>query len=124
MGRLRKNMQSKLVFLKVDSHFYIWDRVFKSGLSKFCGRQPSKKLKGCELFKPKFFTGSLPQNLLSPFLTNFSHFSCYSLMTYLMMLFVVCWLESDQPETVKWGRKWLVDFKAGKTQTCFVLPAL
>ena len=24
----------------------IWDKVFKSGLSKFCGTQPLKKLKG------------------------------------------------------------------------------
>ena len=25
-------------------------------------------------------------------------------------------LESDQRDTVDWGRKWLVDFNAGKTQ--------
>ena len=25
-------------------------------------------------------------------------------------------LESDLPDTVDWGRKWLVDFNAGKTQ--------
>ena len=24
----------------------IWDKVFKGGLSKFCGRQPLKNLKG------------------------------------------------------------------------------
>ena len=24
----------------------MWDKVFKSGLSKFCGRQPLKYLKG------------------------------------------------------------------------------
>ena len=28
-----------------------WDKVFKSGLSKFCGRQPLKNLKGYGLLK-------------------------------------------------------------------------
>ena len=31
------------IFLHVQ--FYIWDKVFKSGLSKFCGRQHLKNLK-------------------------------------------------------------------------------
>ena len=26
------------------------------------------------------------------------------------------WIESDLQDNVDWGRKWLVDFKAGKTQ--------
>ena len=30
---------------------YIWDKVFKRGLSKFCGRQPLKNLKGYGLLK-------------------------------------------------------------------------
>ena len=29
----------------------IWDKVFKSGLSKFCGRQPLKNLKGYGLLQ-------------------------------------------------------------------------
>ena len=32
-------------------HDFIWDRVFKSGLTKFCGRQPLKNLKGYGLLK-------------------------------------------------------------------------
>ena len=37
-------------------HWYLsskinWDIVFKSGLSKFCGRQPLKNLKGYSLIK-------------------------------------------------------------------------
>ena len=36
---------------------HIWDKVFKSELSKFCGRQPLKNL--------NFFKGCLPLNLLS-----------------------------------------------------------
>ena len=28
-----------------------WDKVFKSGPSKICGRQPLKNLKGCGLLK-------------------------------------------------------------------------
>ena len=41
-------------------------KYFKSRLSKFCGRQPLKKL-------TNFFKGCLPQNLLSPLLNTFSH---------------------------------------------------
>ena len=50
----------------------LWDKVFKNGPSKICGRQPLKKLKGYEgicLSRPypfKFFRGCLPQMLLSP----------------------------------------------------------
>ena len=31
---------------------YIWDKVFKNGPSKICGRQPLKNLKGYGLLKP------------------------------------------------------------------------
>ena len=31
-------------------------------------------------------------------------------------------LESDLRDTVDRGRKWLVDFSAGKNPTCFVRP--
>ena len=31
-------------------------------------------------------------------------------------------LESDLRETVDWGKKWLVDFNAGKTQDGFIFP--
>ena len=53
-----------------------WDKLFKNGPSKICGRQSLKKLKGyfC-LSKPypsKFFTGCLPQILLGPFLNTLS----------------------------------------------------
>ena len=46
----------------------ISDKVFKSGLNKFCGRQPLKKLKGYGLLK-----GCLPQNLHSPLSNTLSH---------------------------------------------------
>ena len=36
----------------------MWDKLFKSGLSKFCGRQPF-------------------ENLLSPLLNTFSHFNSF-----------------------------------------------
>ena len=55
----------------------MWDEVFKSGLSKFCGRQPLKYWKGYDLLsRPypfKFFKGCLPQNLHSPLFNTFSH---------------------------------------------------
>ena len=31
---------------------YRWDKVFKSGLHKFCGKQSFKKLKGLSFTKP------------------------------------------------------------------------
>ena len=79
--------------------------------------------------------------LKAPFLVL--HFSYYTLTTFLMMLSVLflstlmillptlecdqasdLWqqpklaseLESDLLDTVYWGKKWLVDFNAGKTQ--------
>ena len=48
----------------------IWDRVFKNGRSKICGRQPLKILKGYTLYPFKFFKGCLPQILLDSFLNN------------------------------------------------------
>ena len=85
--------------------------------------------------------GSPHKFLKAPFLIL--HFSNYTLMTFLMMLYVILlsilmillstlrceqasdlWqqlelaseLDSDLQDTVDWARKWLVDFIAGKTQ--------
>ena len=33
----------------------VWDKVFKSGLSKFCGRQPLKNLKESDPLKQTIF---------------------------------------------------------------------
>ena len=89
-----------------------------------------------------FWMGSLHKNiqlmlelLKDQFLVL--HFSYYALMTFLMLsvillsmlmiplsiqsvirqqLELASGLESDLQDTVDWGRKWLVDFNAGKTQ--------
>ena len=94
-----------------------------------------------------FWMGSIHKNiqlmlefLSVPFLVL--HFSCYTLMTFLMMISVILlsmlmmllyskcdqasdlWqqlelaseLESDLKDTADWGKKWLLDFNAGKTQ--------
>ena len=55
-----------------------WDKAFKSALSKICGRQPLKNVKGYGLLKQgysllKIFKGCLPQILLGPLLNTFSH---------------------------------------------------
>ena len=75
-----------------------------------------------------FWMVNLPKNiqLMLVFLKGLFlvlHFSYYTLMTLLMMLSVILQqlelaseLESDLRDTVDWGRKWLVDFNAGKTQ--------
>ena len=41
-----------------------WDKVFKNGPIKICGRQPLKNFKG--------YKGGLPQILLGPFLNTLS----------------------------------------------------
>ena len=64
----------------------IWDKVFKNGPDKICGRQPLKnlkeKLKKYALGRPypfKFFKDCLPQILLCLFLNSWSHM-CMRLM--------------------------------------------
>ena len=49
-----------------------WDRVFKSGPSKFCGRQPLKYFKYLRPYPFNFFKGCLQQNLPSPLLNTLS----------------------------------------------------
>ena len=58
-------------------------QIFKSGLSKSCGRHPLKIWRDvfC-LSRPhlfKFFNGCLPQNLLRPLLNTLSHITCVKL---------------------------------------------
>ena len=83
-----------------------WDKVFKSALSKFCGRQPLQKLKRYGLL----FKSSLPQILLGLFLNTLSQMSvewpiilCNSFRTQLIKkkLFVLkghyvhfCWMKN------------------------------
>ena len=56
---------------------HIWDKVFKNGSSKICGRQPLKKLKGYGVLEQtislQIFKGCLPQILLGIFLNTLSH---------------------------------------------------
>ena len=61
-----------------DYTWNIWDKVrdklgIQSGLSKFCGRQPLKNLKGYSLL----FKGCLPQNLFSSLFNTLSHILIY-----------------------------------------------
>ena len=74
----------------------------------------------------------MPEFLKAPFLVL--HFFYYTLISFLMMLSVILLsvltillsallkleltsqLESDLGDTVDWGRKWPVEFNAGKTQ--------
>ena len=55
-------------FLPCSPH--IWDKVFKNGPSKICGRQPLKNLKGYGLFKNNFYLVHL--NTLSHILQQVS----------------------------------------------------
>ena len=64
-----------------NNHYDIRDKVFMSGLSKFCGRQTLTRDMVCL----KFFKGCLPQNLLSPLLNTLSH-----IILYIPDLLVIC----------------------------------
>ena len=44
------------------------------------------------------------------------YFKCYQASDIWQQLELASELESDLRDTVDWGRKWLVDFNAGKTQ--------
>ena len=66
---------AKCVSLTLSILVRTWDKVFKNGLSKICGRQPLKKFEGVcgllgRLYPFKFFKGSLPQILLRLFLNT------------------------------------------------------
>ena len=54
---------------------YIWDKVFKSGLSKFRGKKNSLIKRTIFL---QFFKGCLPQILLGPFLNALSYLTNWS----------------------------------------------
>ena len=77
-----------------NNHYDIWDKVFRSGLSKFCGRQSLRSFKGYGLLK--IFKGCLPQNLLSPPLNTLFH-----IILYIPELPVICIapMFSDLPHT-------------------------
>ena len=47
----REHEKMHILLYLVRNLTTIWDKVFKSGLSKFCGRQPLKKFKGYGLLK-------------------------------------------------------------------------
>ena len=66
-----------LRFFRVDNIWVIWDKVFKNGLNKICGRQPLKNNEGIWLSRQypfKFFKGCLPQILLDSFLNTLPYF--------------------------------------------------
>ena len=80
----------------------IWDKVFKNGPSKVCGRQGLKNLKwyGLLTYHLKFFKGCLPQILLGPFLNNFSHIQLHHGLIFNMLLI----LTGFKPENKIRGR--------------------
>ena len=51
---------------------HTWNKVFKNGQSKICGRQPLKNLKAYHF---KCFKDCLPQILLGPFMNTLSQMS-------------------------------------------------
>ena len=101
MGSLHKNIQLMLEFLKAVSlvlHFFLLYSFFT------------------------FFTFFFFYFLLS---LSLSLSFCLSLSVYLecdqesdlwQLLELASELESDPRDTMDWGRKWLVDFSAGKNQ--------
>ena len=74
-----KDLHNEVIFQAFMEVLY--GTVFKSGLSKFCGRQSLKNFIKYGLLKRpyplKFFKDCLSQNLLSPLLNTLSHFFIY-----------------------------------------------
>ena len=58
---------------RTTNNTIIWDKIFKSGPSKICGRQPLKNLN----FHFRFLKGCLPQILLGPSFNTLSHFTVF-----------------------------------------------
>ena len=60
----------------------IWDKVFKNGPSKICGRQPLP-------YPFKLFKGYLPQILPGPFLNTWTHMIYFlrGLLDFCVLLF-------------------------------------
>ena len=70
---------------------YIWDKVFQSGPSKICGRQPLKNLKGYGLLKwtisLQIFKGCLSPILLGPLLNTLSHMNHFYIFILKFFIF-------------------------------------
>ena len=64
---------TKNIFWELPEIFRTFETYSENGLSKICGRQPLKKLKG-DLHPFKNFKGCLPQVLLGLFLNTLSLF--------------------------------------------------
>ena len=65
--------------------------------------------------------------LLEDFICNIAtyadstiYFKCHQASDLWQQLELASELESDLQDTVDWGKKWLVDFNAGKPQAGFV----
>ena len=59
-----------ILTIKISFRVIKWDKVFKNGPSKICGRQSLKNLN--RPYPLKFFKGCLPQILLGPVLNTLS----------------------------------------------------
>ena len=68
---------------------WLWDKVFKNGPSKMCGRQGFKNLKwyGLLTYHLKFFKGCLPQILLGLFLNTLPHMQLHYGLIFNISLF-------------------------------------
>ena len=94
---------------------YIWVKVFKNGSSKICGRQPSKKLKGC-----------LPQSLLGPLLNTLTHLifrllkkSFLASLTKFTLTFVCMLAYFSVFFTTKFVKAWLLLYPKKVDFICF-----
>ena len=77
---------TKNIFWELPEIFRTFETVFENGLSKICGRQPLKKLKG-DLHPFKNFKGCFPQVLLGLFLNTLPLFYFRALLEIIFVYF-------------------------------------
>ena len=64
--------------------WFIWDKVFKNGPRKICGRQPLRNLKGYDLLKQRSFSTTFPWSILEYFVPYISWYNCAKFYCYLI----------------------------------------
>ena len=103
-----------LLFLVIENSSGSGWKVFASISSKYGSPQGS-------IFAPTLFLlhiNDLPDNVICDTAIYWWYYPLFYTTLYFSIFYSE--LESDLRDTVDWGKKWLVDFNAGKTQLVLV----
>ena len=109
--------QSRWLFSQKNSFIVFWqsskwEKVFKSGPSKICGKHLLKNWKGYGLLRQpcpfNFFKGCLLQKLVSPFLNTWSEIRLWKCTGSLLYTCIHYQIECRPRICVTFFRKWIV----------------